>query len=121
MAAERDQEVDFLVIGGGIAGMRAAIELASAGRVLLISKRNSLESRLPYAQAGTAGAFGEDEEVVLHLHDSLRAGDGLCRDHALRILVEEGPQHIEELIDWSLYFDRNETRLAFAPKSTRSR
>lgn len=117
MVVERDQEVDFLVIGGGIAGLRAAIELASAGRVLLISKGNSFESR----RAGAATVLGEDEEVSLHLHDSLRAGDGLCREDALRILVEEGPEHIEELIDWTSYFDRNETRLAFAPKSTRSR
>src|SRR5271157_5963973 len=113
MVVERDEEVDFLVIGGGIAGMRAAIELASAGRVLLTSKGNSFESR----RAGAVSALGEDEEVSLHLHDSLRAGDGLCREDALRILVEEGPQHIEELIDWNSHFDRNETRLAFAPKS----
>ena len=121
MVVERDQEVDFLVIGGGIAGMRAAIELASAGRVLLTTKGSSLESRSPYALAGAAAALSEDEEVVLHLHDSLRAGDGLCREHALRILVEEGPQHIEELIHWSTHFDRNGTKLAFAPKSARSR
>jgi L-aspartate oxidase len=120
MVVQGDQEFDFLVIGGGIAGMRAAIELASAGRVLLTTKGTSFECRSPYAQAGAAVALGEDEEVVLHLHDSLRAGDGLCREHALRILVEEGPRHIEELIDWSTHFDRNGTRLAFAPKGTRS-
>jgi len=104
MVVQGDQEFDFLVIGGGIAGMRAAIELASAGRVLLTTKGTSFECRSPYAQAGAAVALGEDEEVVLHLHDSLRAGDGLCREHALRILVEEGPRHIEELIDWSTHF-----------------
>jgi L-aspartate oxidase len=121
MPVERDQEVDFLVIGGGIAGLRGAIELASAGRVLLTSKGSSFESRSPYGPAGAVVALGEDEEVFLHLHDSLRVGDGLCREPALRILVEEGPQHIEELISWGMHFDRNGTRLAFAPESARSR
>jgi len=118
MAVERDREVDFLVIGGGIAGMRAAIELAAAGHVLLTSKGTSLESRSADARAETA--LGEDEEVYLHLHDSLRLGDGLCREHALRILIEEGPQHIEQLVDWGTHLDRSATRLAFAPKSARS-
>jgi L-aspartate oxidase len=121
MLVERDQEVDFLVIGGGIAGMRGAIELASAGRVLLTSKGSSFESRSPYGHAGAVVALGEDEEVFLHLHDSLRVGDGLCREQALRILVEEGPQHIEELIGWGTHLDRNGARLAFAPESARSR
>jgi L-aspartate oxidase len=120
MVAEHHEEVDFLVIGGGVAGMRAAIELASAGRVLLTSKGTSFESRSPYARAGVASALGEDEEVSLHLHDSLRVGDGLCREAALRTLVEEGPQHIEELIDWSTHLDRNGTKLTFASKSARS-
>jgi len=121
MPVERDQEVDFLVIGGGIAGMRGAIELASAGRVLLTSKGTSFESRSPHGHSDATVALGEDEEVFLHLHDSLRVGDGLCREHALRILVEEGPQHIEELIGWGTHFDRNGARLAFAPESARSR
>ena len=121
MLVERDQEVDFLVIGGGIAGMRGAIELASAGRVLLTSKGTGFESRSPHGYSDAAVVLGEDEEVFLHLHDSLRVGDGLCREHALRTLVEEGPQHIEELIGWGTHFDRNGARLAFAPESARSR
>ena len=121
MPVGRDQEVDFLVIGGGIAGMRAAIELAPAGRVLVTSKGSSFECRSPNAHAGAAVALGEDEEVFLRLHDSLRAGDGLCREEALRILGEEGPEQIEKLIEWSTHLDRNGTRLAFAPRSELSR
>ena len=121
MPVERDQEVDFLVIGGGIAGMRAAIELASAGRVLVTSKGSSFECRSPHAQAGAAVALDEDEEVFLRLHDSLRVGDGLCREDALRILGDEGPQQIEKLIDWSTQLDRNGTKLAFASRSELSR
>jgi L-aspartate oxidase len=121
MVVERDQEVDFLVIGGGIAGIRAAIELASAGHVLVTSKGNGFESRSPSAHSDAAVALGEDEEVCLDLHDSLRAGDGLCRENALRILVQEGPQLIEELIAWGAHFDRNGTKLAFTPKSASSR
>jgi L-aspartate oxidase len=121
MAIERDQEVDFLVIGSGIAGIRAAIELASAGRVLLTSKGESFESSSQYAQAGVAVALGEDDQICLHFHDTLRAGDGLCREHAVRILVEEGLQQIQQLIDWGMRFDRNGTKLELARQTTHSR
>jgi L-aspartate oxidase len=122
MSVERDQEVDFLVIGGGIAGLRAAIELAPVGRVLLTSKGTSFECRSPHGNTGaTMAPLAEDEEVFLRLHDSIRVGDGLCREHAMRVLVEEGPQQIEKLIDWSNHFDRNGSRLAFARKSELSR
>jgi len=121
MAVERDQEVDFLVVGTGVAGIRAGIELASAGRVLLISKGESFESSSQYAQAGVAAALGEDDQICLHFHDTLRAGDGLCRERAVRILVEEGLQQIQELIGRGMHFDRNGTNLEFTRSSTHSR
>lgn len=121
MAVERDQEVDFLVIGSGIAGIRAGIELASAGRVLLVSKGDAFESSSQYAQGGVAAALGEDDQICLHFQDTLRVGDGLCREHAVRILVEEGLQRIQELIGWGMHFDRNGTKLKLARQSTHSR
>jgi L-aspartate oxidase len=121
MQRAKDQKADFLVVGSGIAGVRAAIELARAGRVLVLSKGELYESSTEYAQGGIAAALGEDDEVSLHLHDTLQAGDGLCREEAVRILVEEGPRLIHELIEWGMKFDRNGTKLAFTREGAHSR
>src|SRR5512142_2905513 len=93
-------ETDFIVIGSGVAGLRAAIELAAVGRVLLLAKKEVTESATHYAQGGVAVALSDEDEISLHLQDTLTAGDGLCNVDAVRVLVEEGPQRIEELIAW---------------------
>jgi L-aspartate oxidase len=121
MVMRKDNEVDFVILGGGIAGMRAAIDLAEGGRVLVLSKDDLRESSTEYAQGGIAAALGEDDEVTLHRHDTLQAGDGLCREEAVRVLVEEGPQQIHQLIDWGMRFDRNGTKLAFTREGAHSR
>ena len=121
MATRKDSRVDFVVLGGGIAGMRAAIELARGGRVLILTKDDLYESSTEYAQGGIAAALSEDDEVTLHLHDTLLAGDGLCREEAVRVLVEEGPEQIHQLIDWGMRFDRNGTKLAFTREGAHSR
>src|SRR5512142_1488999 len=106
-------ETDFVVIGAGVAGLRAAIDLAEAGRVLVLAKKEVTESATQYAQGGIAAALSDEDEVSIHLQDTLVAGDGLCNPEAARILVEEGPERIEELIGWGTQFDRNGTKLAF--------
>jgi L-aspartate oxidase len=121
MVTHKDSSVDFVVLGGGIAGMRAAIELARGGRVVVLTKDNLYESSTEYAQGGIAAALGEDDEVTLHLHDTLLAGDGLCREEAVRVLVEEGPERIHQLIEWGMRFDRNGTKLAFTREGAHSR
>src|SRR6478736_7345565 len=103
---------DYLVIGAGVAGLRAAIELASAGRVLVVAKDTLRESSSEYAQGGIAVALSDDDEVALHEQDTLQAGDGLCDPAAVRALVEDGPGGIEELIEWGAEFDREEGHLA---------
>jgi L-aspartate oxidase len=122
MMTRKDSGMDFIVLGGGIAGMRAAIELAHAGRgVLVLAKDELYESSTEYAQGGIAAALSEDDEVTLHLHDTLQAGDGLCREEAVRVLVEEGPVQIQQLIEWGMRFDRNGTKLAFTREGAHSR
>jgi L-aspartate oxidase len=121
MSGKREFRVDFLIVGGGIAGTRAAIELASAGAVLVLTKGELYESSTEYAQGGIAAALGEDDEVGLHLHDTLLAGDGLCREKAVQILVSEGPQQIEQLIAWGMRFDRDGNKLAFTREGAHSR
>ncbi|MCS6952161.1 MAG: L-aspartate oxidase [Bryobacterales bacterium] len=112
---------DFLVVGAGVAGLRAAIELAQAGRVLVIAKDSLDESSSQYAQGGIAAALSDDDEVELHEQDTLAAGDGLCDRAAVRTLVEEGPAAIQELIEWGAQFDREGSRLAFTQEGAHSR
>jgi L-aspartate oxidase len=112
---------DFLVVGAGVAGLRAAIELASAGEVLVIAKDTLHESSSEYAQGGIAVALSDDDEVELHEQDTLAAGDGLCDRAAVHMLVEEGPAAIQQLIDWGAEFDREGTRLAFTQEGAHSR
>src|SRR5205814_10486417 len=114
-------ETDFLVIGAGVAGLRAAIELASAGRVVVLAKRELKDSATQLAQGGIAAALSDEDEIGLHLQDTLNAGDGLCNPDAAKVLVEEGPERIEELIQWGTEFDRSGTKLAFTREGAHSR
>jgi L-aspartate oxidase len=116
---------DFLVIGAGVAGMRAAIELAEAGSVLVIAKDSLRESSSEYAQGGIAAALNDDDRVALHEQDTIYAGDGLCKVQAVHALVEEAPDAIRNLIDWGAEFDREPggagSRLVFAREGAHSR
>ena len=114
-------ETDFVVIGAGVAGLRAAIELAAAGRVLVLAKKELTESNTQYAQGGIAAALSDEDEISLHLQDTLNAGDGLVNPAAAHVLVEEGPQRIQELIDWGTEFDRQGTKLTFTREGAHSR
>src|SRR6266496_2134937 len=98
---------DFLIVGSGIAGLRAAIALAPAGRVLVLTKADPGESNTGYAQGGIAAAVGPDDSPALHAHDTMLAGDGLCRAEAVEVLVNDGPRYVRELLDWGAAFDRD--------------
>ena len=100
------ERVDFLVIGAGIAGLSAAIRLAGAGSVLVVTKEELAESNTAYAQGGIAVAMGGEEDVALHLEDTMAAGDGLVNRAAASVLVSEGPARVEELLEWGTAFDR---------------
>ncbi len=103
MATDR---TDFLIIGSGIAGLRAAIGLAGAGRVLILTKAEPSEGNTGYAQGGIAAAIGDDDSPALHAADTIRAGDGLCDEAAVGVLVEQGVRYVRELLDWGARFDR---------------
>ena len=114
-------ETDFLIVGAGVAGMRAAIELSPFGRVLVVAKDSLKESSSQYAQGGIAAALADDDEISLHEADTIAAGVGLCRPEAVRVLVEEGPDEVRRLIDWGADFDRDGDRLLFAREGAHSR
>ena len=98
--------VDFVVMGAGVAGLRAAVELAGHGEVLVVTKESLKESNTHYAQGGIAVAMEGDEDISLHLQDTIKAGDGLVYRPAAEALVAEGPLRVEELIEWGARFDR---------------
>jgi L-aspartate oxidase len=112
--------VDFLVIGSGVAGLRAAIGLSRVGQVLILTKGSPAEGSSIYAQGGVAVA-PEENDIAVHREDTLRAGKGLCREEAVQVLVEEGPARIRELIGWGARFDKEGAGYAFAREAAHSR
>jgi len=114
-------DTDFLIVGAGIAGLRAAIGLADAGRVLVVTKEALGESNTHYAQGGIAVALGGDEDVSLHFEDTVGAGDGLVDRDAAQVLVEEGPQRVQELLAWGTGFDREKGELLLTREGAHSR
>lgn len=113
---------DYVVIGSGVAGMRAAISLAAAGgQVTILTKDKTSESNTEYAQGGVAVVLSEDDETVLHEEDTLIAGAGLCDRAAVEVLVTKGPEYVRELIEWGAEFDRNDGRLLFTREAAHSR
>jgi L-aspartate oxidase len=114
--------IDFLVMGAGVAGLRAAIELAEGGEVLVITKESLGESNTHYAQGGIAVASSDDnDDLVLHVDDTISAGDGLVYRPAAEALVSEGPQRVAELIEWGARFDSEAGRLLRTREGAHSR
>lgn len=97
---------DVLVIGSGVAGCRAAVAAAEYGSVLLLTKNEFEESATRYAQGGIAAALGANDTPTSHFEDTLRVGCGLCRADAVRLMVEDAPLRIQELVDWGIELDR---------------
>ncbi|MBN1575452.1 MAG: L-aspartate oxidase, partial [Chitinispirillaceae bacterium] len=101
---------DFLVVGSGIAGLCYAIAASRYGSVLMITKKEDSESNTNYAQGGIACVLDPADSFEQHIRDTLTAGCGLCHEGAVRILVEEGPRRIDELIEWGVRFSKDPQR-----------
>jgi L-aspartate oxidase len=104
-------QTDFLVIGSGIAGLTFAMKLAQDRpdkRIMVITKTFSDETNTKYAQGGVAAVWDEDQDdYQKHIEDTLIAGDGLCNPEIVEIVVKEGPQRVQEIIDWGARFDKD--------------
>ena len=116
-----ENATDFIVVGSGIAGLRAAVALADRGRVTVLTKDQVTESNTEYAQGGVAVALSDDDAIELHYQDTIDAGAGLCKPEAVAVLVEEGPRYITELIQHGAEFDRENGNLAFTLEAAHSR
>lgn len=97
--------VDFLVVGGGLAGLYTALKLAPRGHALLLSKVTLDVSNSALAQGGIAAALDPEDTPALHVADTLRAGRGLCKPSAVRLLAEDAPERIEEMLALGVPFD----------------
>lgn len=112
---------DFLIIGSGIAGLSAAKVLSEHGSTCVITKHAIEEGATRYAQGGIAVALEANDSTTLHLQDTLLAGDGLCREDSVKILVEEAPERIQELISMGVKFDKNGEHFHFTQEAAHSR
>ncbi len=99
-------QTDFLIIGSGIAGLTFALKVADHGKVTIITKAGADESNTKYAQGGIAAVTDLQDSVEKHIHDTLVAGAGLCDEKIVRIVVTEGVERVQEIIDWGTRFDK---------------
>ena len=92
------QQTDFLIIGSGIAGLSLALKLSRYGTVAVITKKQKAESNTNYAQGGIAAVFDPQDSFENHYNDTINAGAGLCHKDAVKLLVEQAPQRVTELV-----------------------
>ncbi|MBV9960670.1 MAG: L-aspartate oxidase [Parafilimonas sp.] len=105
-------QTDFLVIGSGVAGLTYAIKIAKAypeKNTIIITKTTADETNTKYAQGGVAGVWDANDSFEKHIEDTLIAGDGLCNEQIVEIVVQEGPERIREIIDYGAEFDKDES------------
>ncbi len=101
------KKTDFLIIGSGIAGLSYALKAAALGKVTIITKANRDETNTKYAQGGIAAVTYAPDSVEKHIADTLVAGDGICNEKVVRMVIAEGMDRIHELINWGTDFDKD--------------
>jgi len=100
------KRTDFLIIGSGIAGLTFALKAARYGKVTIVTKSAIDDSNTKYAQGGIAAVFSEPDNFEKHIRDTLIAGDGICNEEVVRLVVQEAPARIQDLIDLGVPFDK---------------
>src|SRR3954468_7272445 len=101
------QSFDYLVLGGGIAGLSFALEASKRGSVAVLTKRSRAEGNTQYAQGGIASVLSATDSFEDHIQDTLVAGAGLCRREAVEVTVREGPDRVRELVALGASFNRD--------------
>ncbi|MGQ1947436.1 L-aspartate oxidase [Geofilum sp. OHC36d9] len=100
------KKYDFLVIGSGIAGLSFALKVAGHGRVCLITKQKLEETNTSYAQGGISSVTYQPDDFEKHVADTLNAGAGVCNEEVVRMVVNEAPEQIDQLLKWGTHFDK---------------
>ncbi|MBL4698971.1 MAG: L-aspartate oxidase, partial [Phycisphaerales bacterium] len=98
---------DTLVLGSGVAGLRAAIGASKSGQVTVCAKESLNLTNTSWAQGGIAGVLDEHDSIESHIEDTMTAGAGMCDPEAIELVCRQGPDHIREIIDWGMKFDLN--------------
>lgn len=114
-------DADVVVVGSGMAGLTLALELAQGASVLLLTKKARAESNTNWARGGIAAVVGTDDEVRLHVEDTLVAGAGLCHPAVVRAVVADGPARIADLEAWGAGFHREGGHLSLGREGGHSR
>ena len=102
------KRTDFLVIGSGIAGLTFALKAAKFGKVTIVTKAKLEDTNTKYAQGGIAAVFSEPDNFEKHIRDTVIAGDGFCNEKVVRMVVQEAPERIKDLIDLGVSFDKKQ-------------
>src|SRR6201985_2862645 len=105
MGESRMDQVDFVVIGSGVAGLSLSLKLAQHGSVAVVTKRRPTDSNTSWAQGGVACVTSAEDSFDLHIADTLTAGAGLCDQEAVRTIVSGGPAAVRELMRIGVHFD----------------
>jgi L-aspartate oxidase len=114
-------ETEILIIGSGVAGLTAALSAAESGcRITLITKSQLNSGSTPHAQGGISSVFSDNDSFKSHLKDTLKAGAGLCNENAVKVLVEEGPNRINDLIDMGMNFDKIDGKIHLTKEAAHS-
>ncbi len=98
---------DTLVLGSGVAGLRSAIGAAKSGQVIVCAKAELDLTNTAWAQGGIASVLNANDSIEAHINDTMTAGAGLCDPDVVKLICEQGPDRIEEIINWGMNFDRN--------------
>lgn len=114
-------KADVIVIGSGVAGLRAAIEAARFGSVLVLTKDRASESNTNYAQGGVAAVLSQEDTEADHVRDTIVAGAGLCDEDVVVRVVHDGPALVRELVEWGAKFDSADGRLLFTQEGGHAR
>ena len=115
------ETTDFLIVGGGIAGLFTALKASQYGKVIILTKKTIEDSNTGLAQGGIAAAVHEEDSPFLHLEDTLEAGAGLCNIEAVDVLVREGPERVRELIQAGASFDMKDGNVALTREGAHSK
>ena len=101
-----DFQSEYLIIGSGIAGLNFALQVADSGTVNLVTKSTASNTNTACAQGGIAAVSGTDDSFEIHEEDTMIAGAGLCHRDAVETLVKEGPDRIDDLVNWGVEFTK---------------